>query len=83
MYIIEKLKIIRQGLCGYSGNFCDCKYGIGDLIGGEKTGCPEIRDAITLLEQSYELLKRAKHSVESFKLAYEIEILLEQFEKEH
>lgn len=47
--IIKYLKFIRQKICTYAGLICDCKYGIQDKNGSEQTGCPEMRDVISLL----------------------------------
>lgn len=49
----EALEEARKKVCPYPGSTCDCKSGLvgpqhfGDTT--EKTGCPEIRDMIRLL----------------------------------
>ena len=46
--LIRALRFVRTCVCGYLGNRCDCKYGASGS--GEETGCPEIRQAIALVE---------------------------------
>lgn len=51
--IADELEIVRQRLCPYpnNGSTCDCKYGLGygvSLRTSDKTGCPELRDMITV-----------------------------------
>jgi hypothetical protein len=50
--LIEGLETIRKRLCCYAGPTCDCKFGASGK--GEETGCPEIRQAITLLRGEFE-----------------------------
>lgn len=51
--LIKSLEIIRRMHCEYLGEFCDCKFGIGEIgkSRGEQNGCCEIRTAIDLLEK--------------------------------
>lgn len=62
---ISTLKKIREKICGYVGTTCDCKFGFASKgTDSEKTGCPEIRCLIHLLEVMTEkefqtILKRA------------------------
>lgn len=52
--LIEGLKVIKKRRCAYSGAKCDCKYGVNDKTfnngGSEQTGCPEISEAINLIQ---------------------------------
>jgi len=72
--LIKALETIRMSLCCYiTPERCDCKYGMGDLrkgafggfSSGEETGCPEMREAIGVLnlmtDKEYE--KIAKRGV--------------------
>ena len=52
---LEFLNFMRKNrICTYVGNICDCKFGIEreayNKFGGEKTGCPEMYQLITILE---------------------------------
>lgn len=53
--LADSLELIRQSLCPYPGETCDCKFGIRDLPGsghdGEQTGCPELRHAVVVLHE--------------------------------
>jgi len=42
----------KCGVCGYSGDRCDCKFGANERIfyDGEVTGCPEIISAKRIIE---------------------------------
>lgn len=81
MFMVDKGKLLeglagaRQRSCCYVGPTCDCKYGIRekemspidfmykDL--GEKTGCPEIRQAHAILSEmtdnEYETILKRYH----------------------
>jgi len=49
---VADLEAVRQTLCGYVGDRCDCKYGRGDGSSySEKTGCPEIRAAQRMIAE--------------------------------
>lgn len=53
--LIEQLKDEQNKLCAYGtregdGRTCDCKFGATIALGGEVTGCPELRTAIWVLE---------------------------------
>lgn len=54
---IASLSLLRRAVCCYvnSDNMCDCKYGYKGEKHGERTGCPELRDMITHLENMQEL----------------------------
>jgi hypothetical protein len=45
------LETLRKRLCQYGPNAdrCDCKYGASGQ--GEESGCPELREAIAILEK--------------------------------
>lgn len=52
---IEFMKFMRKNrICSYIGDICDCKFGIEEeaynKFGGEKTGCPEMYQLISILE---------------------------------
>jgi hypothetical protein len=49
--LITNLTKMQKALCCYMGPTCDCKYGF-DKIGtaGEQTGCPELREAVEILQ---------------------------------
>lgn len=55
--LVKNLKILQQRICSCIGDTCDCKYDISDqkedlekrIPHGEKTGCPEVRQAIEIL----------------------------------
>lgn len=59
--LAASLEIVRRRICCYSDGTvdvrCDCKYGLGAILtdgavvrpGGEKTGCPELREVIAFL----------------------------------
>ena len=67
--VLESIKVARKNACHYMGSTCDCKYGgpvdrFSDEREGERTGCPELRTLIVLLEQMTEeeydnILKRS------------------------
>jgi hypothetical protein len=73
--LIKGLDAVRRRVCCYTGDPCDCKFGAyGDeakgapVYFGEQTGCPEIRQAATLLAAMSEdefrrLCERANVSV--------------------
>ena len=79
---IEFVKFIRKNrICGYVGNRCDCKYGIepesSNKFGGEKTGCPELYQLISILEHIPKgawLLALKSIDLEKQKHKYQIEI---------
>lgn len=53
-HLLEYLKGLQKITCSYSGPTCDCKYGcdpLGPVHQGEKTGCPEIRMMLMLVNQ--------------------------------
>lgn len=60
----NSLHLIQREVCCYDGNFsenppatCDCKYGYSlDLLksDSEKTGCPELRTVVELLDRMTE-----------------------------
>lgn len=58
--LIDGLEAIRRRACVYGASLeesCDCKFGIGSTEGRpstEQTGCPELRQAIKLLQGKYE-----------------------------
>lgn len=58
--ILKNLERVRRNVCAYaSPNFCDCKYGIGKGH-DEKTGCPELRDAMYYIQSIPEDDKKVK-----------------------
>jgi hypothetical protein len=69
--LIAGLERSRRHICCYGtrAERCDCKYGGGEpKAGDEKSGCPEMRSVILLLqnmtdEQYMELCKRARIEV--------------------
>lgn len=53
--LINNLEIIRKDLCCYTGeDMCDCKYDpvekYNSIAFTEHTGCPEIRQIITMIK---------------------------------
>jgi hypothetical protein len=56
--LIAGLDAVRRRLCGYGASLeetCDCKFGIrGAARMSEQTGCPELRQAIKMLQGKYE-----------------------------
>jgi hypothetical protein len=56
--VVRLLRDEQERRCAYAtrdgdGRTCDCKYGAVDLgARGERTGCPELRAAIRLLEET-------------------------------
>jgi len=53
------MEVIRKNLCCYSGDPCDCKYGVyakkpNSQWAGEKTGCPEMRQAVAMFKEMTE-----------------------------
>ena len=54
--LIAGLNTLACSVCGYTApgkplaKRCDCKYVFNKKLGGEYTGCPEIRSAIRLIE---------------------------------
>lgn len=64
--LITNLEKLRKNLCCYMGDYCDCKYGNGTLkFSSEATGCPEIRQTISMLyvltdEEFADICNRAK-----------------------
>lgn len=65
--LVKGLCRVSCRLCGYLGNFCDCKYmKVSDDYYGnsEETGCPETAMAATLInamtiEEFYTIAQRA------------------------
>tara|TARA_R110000772_G_scaffold249530_2_gene363917 strand:+ start:65385 stop:65819 length:435 start_codon:yes stop_codon:yes gene_type:complete len=63
--IIKTLETLRKNHCAYTGDRCDCKYGYDENSDGrgEVTGCPELREAIDLLnildDQQYKAILSA------------------------
>jgi len=53
---VKLLRHIRkERVCAYMGDRCDCKFGIdlnvkNRVMGGEKTGCPEMYQIIDIIE---------------------------------
>ena len=42
---LAAVRRLRESVCCYIGDTCDCKYGYGTGKSGEEvTGCPELRD---------------------------------------
>jgi hypothetical protein len=58
--LIETLEKLRKTLCGYLGDGCDCKFGFDGKISArsERTGCPELRQAIEELQSVGKLKQR-------------------------
>jgi len=58
--IADVLEVLRRRVCAYTTPIdkeavrCDCKYGLTEdgRNGGEQTGCPELRYAISVLRQT-------------------------------
>lgn len=79
--LIEGLEALRDRLCCYMGDTCDCKYGINaeTRSGSEQTGCPEIRLAITYLKGQFEqiYILRREQEVTAAKTLAEIRRLLD------
>jgi len=52
--MLKALGKVREKVCVYNGDICDCKYGIHqkkDLRSyGEVSGCPEMRTVIAVVE---------------------------------
>lgn len=52
--MLKALGKVREKVCVYNGDICDCKYGIHqkkDLRSyGEVSGCPEMRTIIAVVE---------------------------------
>ena len=51
--VLLALECARKKCCGYVGDRCDCKFGVTEDtfgIGERGTGCPELRQAIYLVE---------------------------------
>lgn len=50
--LIQSLRKIRKSICYYMGDTCDCKYlnEDGEIGKGECSGCPELYQALALIE---------------------------------
>ena len=56
--LVEAMESTRKNVCCYAGDPCDCKYGVETRIAlekinycGEKTGCPEMRQAVAMVKE--------------------------------
>lgn len=67
--LIENLERMRQQRCGYGstlegeGARCDCKFGASGK--GEQTGCPELRQAIFLIQGKFEEITDIQREMEN------------------
>lgn len=62
--LIENLEKLRRRLCAYGGGGrCDCKFGANGA--GEQTGCPEVAQAIKLLQGKQEEVILLRHRLEN------------------
>ena len=65
--LLNNLENIRESFYVYMGDFCDCKYGYikSPRFSNEATGCPEIRQAMSMIyvltdEEFVDICKRAR-----------------------